>query len=406
MALDSTEFDGALQQHYDDQRAVRDMVERMNPMLGLVKKEEDVGGSGIKTPIMHRNSTGGSATFSNAQTNANPGGYDAFLQTHREHYHTADISHKVLKLSSYKEAFFKARKEIDRSINQAANAIARKLYGDTGGSFARLANSSFATTALQLVRVQDAYHFEKNEVLKLGPNKNGSSIRTGTLTVASVNRTTGVITTTANISTGVSAVAQNDYIFKDGDQALGWTGLESFNPISASDLGTLHGVDQTEDPTRLGGQRLDATGMTVEEACIELLSLLCYEGHAPTHAFLNPLRFKDLNLAAQAGRLGKREVKSQTGYIGYKSFVLTGPKGDVDIIMDTNCPPSDLRMCDINSLCLKSADKVPHIAKEDGLMMLRKSSSMDYEVRLVALGDLTCDDPGSLGVAQLSALTA
>lgn len=407
MALDASAINAALQEHYETRRPVIDACERNNPFYGRLRKLENVGGDGMKTPVMARNSTGGSATFSDAQTNAAAGGYYAFLQTHREHWHTASISHQALKLTSYKEAFFSAKKEIDRSLNQVANAISRKLFGDTGGSFARVANSSFATTDMQLVRIQDAYHFEKNEVLKLGPNKDGSSIRSGTLTVASVNRLTGVVTTTQNLSTGVAAVQQNDYIFKQGDQALGLTGLESFNPVSASDLTTLHSVVQTDDPTRLGGQRIDATGMTVVEAIIELASVCSYEGGLGDdwHCFINPRRFKDLNLACEAGRLARREVKSASGYIGYSAFVASGPGGDITILQDVNCPPSDLRMVDMGVLCLKSAGGI-HIASEDGNMMLRGSTSMNYETRIGFIGDLTCEAPVRLGVAKLSATSA
>ena len=71
-----------------------------------------------------------------------------------------------------------------------------------------------------------------------------------------------------------------------------------------------------------------AVGSLVE-AIIELASVCSYEGGMPedAHMFVNPRRFKDLNLAAEAGRLGRREVKSVGGHIGY-SPVLPA-KGDL-----------------------------------------------------------------------------
>lgn len=406
MALDVSTFDAGLQQHYTT-RAIRDLCERNNPLYGMVRKNTKVGGNGMKTPIMFRNPTGGSATYADADANAVEGGYGAFLQSHKDHFQVVVISHKVLKLASYKEAFFEATKEIDRGLSQAANAISRKMFGDVGGSFGRMANTSFATTALQLVSIQDAYHFERNEVLRLGPNKDGSSIRTGTLTVSSVNRTTGVITTTANIATGVAAAAQNDYIFKSGDQALSLTGLDSFNPVLAADLSTnLAGINQTLDPTRLGGYRMDATGMNMEEALIELAAQLSFEGAAPDIAFVNPIRFKDLNLSASSGRLGRREVKSTTGFVGYQAFTLMGPKGEISILQDTNCPATVLRMGELATLELKSADEFPHIVKTDGLMMRFAENSMNLKVRIAGYGDLTNEAPGYWGAAQLAALSS
>jgi hypothetical protein len=408
MALDEVAFDAALQQHYTTRR-IRDLAERNNPFFGMVRKNEKVGGNGMKTPLMFRNSTGGSGSYNKARDNAVEGGYAAFLNTHRDHFHVVKIGHKVMKLSSYKEAFFEAKKEIDRGINQATNALSRKMFGDRGGSVARMANSSFATTALQLVNIEDAYMFDKNEVITLGPNKDGSSERSGTLTISAVNRSTGVITTTANISTGIAAAAQNDYIFKEGDAAKGWTGLESYNPRSATDLSSnLLGVNQTTDPTRLGGYRLDATAMNIEEACIELAAQLSFEGANPDIALINPIRFKDLNLSVSAGRMGRREVKSTTGYVGYQAVTVMGPKGEISILPDTSCPPYDLRMGELATLELKSADEVPTILKEDGLMLHRDTTgtTIVFKVDIFAYGDLACEAPGYWGVAQLASTSA
>lgn len=408
MALDEVAFDAGLQQHYSNRKVFDVVAERTCPLFGTIRRRSNVGGNGMKTPVMHRNPTGGSGSYNKARDNAVEGGYSAFLNTHRDHFHVVKIGHKVMKLSSYKEAFFEAKKEIDRGIAQATWALGRKMYGDRGGSVARMANSSFATTALQLVHPEDAFFFEKNEVLKLGPNKDGSSIRTGTLTVAAVNRITGAITTTANISTGVAAAAQNDYIFKEGDEAKGWTGLESYNPRDAADLSSnLLGVNQTED-TRLGGYRIDATGMGIEEALFELAYLLGYEGATPTHAYINPLKFKDLNLSVSSGRMGRREVPSTTGYVGYKAVTFMGPKGEVVVLPDPACPPYEIRMGEIDTLELKSADEVPTILKEDGLMLHRDTtgSTIVFKVDMFAYGDLCNEAPAYWGVAKLANTTA
>lgn len=408
MALDEVAFDAGLQQHYSKRKVIDAVAERTCPLFGLVRKSTNVGGNGMKTPLMHRNPTGGSGSYDKARDNAVEGGYAAFLNTHRDHFHVVKIGHKVMKLSSYKEAFFEARKEIDRGIAQATWALGRKLYGDRGGSVARLSNASFATTGMTLVHPEDSYFFEKNEVLKLGPNKDGSSIRSGTLTVASVNRSTGAVTTTANLSTGVAAVEQNDYIFKEGDQAKGWTGLESYNPREATDLTTLLGVVQTDDPTRLGGYRIDGTGMNLEEALFESAAQLSFEGAAPSHAFLNPIRFKDLNLSVSSGRMGRREVKSTTGYVGYQAVTFVGPKGEVVVLPDPACPPYEMRMGELDTLELKSADAVPTILKEDGLMLHRDTtgSSIVFKVDMFAYGDLCNEAPGYWCVTKLASTAA
>lgn len=407
--LDEVAFDAGLQKHYSNRKTIDLTAERASPFFGLIRRRSNVGGSGMRTPLMHRNPTGGSGSYDKARDNAVEGGYGAFENTHRDHFHVVKIGHKVLRLSSYKEAFFSARKEIDRGVAQCVWQLSRKMFGDRGGSVARMKNSAFATTVLDLVHPEDAFMFEKNEKLKLGPNKDGSAIRAGVLTISKVDRSAGQLTLTGNIVAGVAAAAQNDYIFHEGDEAKGWTGLESYNPRDAADLSTnLLGVNQTEDPTRLGGYRIDATGMNLEEALFETAAQLGMEGASASHAFINPIKWKDLNLSVSSGRMGRREIKSSTGYVAYQAITFMSTKGEVAVVADPACPPYELRMGEIDTLELKSADEVPSILKEDGLMLHRDTSgsTIAFKVDMYAYGDLTCEAPGYWACAKLASTAA
>lgn len=405
MSLDLTAFQGALKRHYNDQRQV-DLAMRDNPFFDQVPKDDNARGEAIKTSIKFKNPIGGSAVYANAAANAGAGGYGAFLQTHQDHFHVVKIEDKIIDLAADapKQAFYKATEDIDRGINEATSALSRKLFRDTGGYLGRMANTAFATTALQLVTPADAYNFNPGEVLKLDAAADGASVKAGTITIVSIDREQGILTLSGNISAGVGTAAANDYIFKEGDQAAGWTGLRGFIPDDAATAATtLHGLVRATDVTRLGGYRLDTVtgtyaGMNVEQALITLAGKLAAEGASPSHVWFNPLKIIDLNLLVSSGAAVRREIKSKVANVAFQSVVVQGPKGEIMCMADVNCPFDRAYMTDMSTFKLKTAGAAPHIVQKDGLVMRLDNSSMDWVVRLAAYGDLCCSAPGHNGV--------
>jgi hypothetical protein len=267
-----TAWDNALKTYYRG-AAVDELVYDSHPLLDLLPKDEKFRGKSAPIPVYYTRPQGRSATFATAQTNASASQIGEFLLTRKSNYGVATISGEAVAASEGdRYSFLNAMTtEIDGVMRSVGDSISRNLFRDGSGAIGKVNNSSFGVTTLDLVTDMDSLNFEVGMVLQVAAAKTGGSVRSGTLTVAGVNRgaTTMQITTTANLSGGISAIAQNDFIYQSGDYDGALTGLEGWLPATAPGATAFFGQDRTDDITRLSGQRFDGSSGTILEALIE-----------------------------------------------------------------------------------------------------------------------------------------
>jgi hypothetical protein len=398
-SLDLTSFDAALKEHYAGQR-VQNMVYKDNPFLAMVPKYEKFGGRNYPLPLIYGNPMGRSATFATAQANKTASKIEQFTLTRKADYALASITNETIEASmGNANAFMEAATcEIDGAINAAARSLAISLFGSGSGSIGRVSNSSFATTTLTLTNAEDVTNFEVGQVLKVGPNDSATGLRTGTLTIVGVDRDAGTVTTSANLSTGVAAIAQNDYIFVEGDADAKVSGLKAWIPYSAPSATAFFGVDRTADVTRLAGVRQDGSSKPIEEALIDLAARIAREGGRPDVCFMNFSNFASLEKA-----LGSKVqyIQHKVGEVGFEGMQIHGPKGSIKIIPDQNCPSDLAWMLQMDTWKLYSLGAAPKILDSDGLKMLREASADAVEVRVGYYAQLGCAAPGFNGVVKL-----
>lgn len=245
------------------------------------------------------NPQGTSAAFATAQANKTNSQLKDFVLTRRSFYSLASISNEVLEASKgNSNAFMEAATtEIDGAIQSATRQLAIALYGTGSGSIGQVANSSFATPTLQLSNVEDVTNFEVGMKLQTSASNGGGSVRAGTLTIIGVDRDAGTVTMSGNLSAGIAAIAQNDYIVVEGNYDALVSGVRAWVPDSAPTSSPFFGVDRTADSTRLGGIRFDGSAMPIEEALIAAASRVAREGGKPTHCFMNYTEYADLEKA-------------------------------------------------------------------------------------------------------------
>jgi hypothetical protein len=285
-----------------------------------------------------------------------------------------------------------ATTEIDGAIQSATRSLAIALYGTGSGSIGQVANSSFATPVLQLSSPDDVTNFEVGMKLVVSATNGGGTVRAGTLEVVGVDRDSGQVTMSGNLSAGIAAIAQNDYVFVQGDYDLKVRGLRAWLPDSAPGATPFFGVDRTADVTRLGGIRFDGSAMPIEEALIAAASRVAREGGKPTHCFMNYSEFADLEKA-----LGSKvqyidmPLKAE---IGFRGILINGPRGPIKVIPDQNCPAGRAFMLQLDVWKLYSLGKAPKILDADGLKMLREASADAVQVRVGYYAQLGCRAPG------------
>ena len=335
-----------------------------------------------------------SSTFSTAQSNATASQIAEFLITRKKHYGVATVDGETLLASQGNEYAFldAAVTEIDQVAKSVGDALSRQLFRTSDASIGRVNNSSFGVTTLDLVTDTDALNFEVNQKIVTSGTLSGGSVRTGSLTVSAVNRdaASNQVTTSANLSAGISAIAQNDYIYVEGNYDNGVSGLADWIPSSAPGSSAFFGQDRSVDPTRLGGQRV-AYSSTREETIINGLGRCAREGGQPDHIFVSFTDF--IALEKELESTVQREVDPDTG-AGFRSMEMYAPYGVAKIIPDKDCPVGVAYALQMDTWQLATIGETVGIIDADGNRILRQSSADGVEVRVGFYGQLACSAPG------------
>lgn len=402
MSLDLTSFAAALKQHYTQDR-VENMVYQDNPLLAMMPKMEDFGGKNLPIPIIYGNPQGRSATFSNAQGNKTNSQLKDFVLLRARDYSLASIDNETLEASKGNaNAFLEAATvEIDGAIHSAARSLAIAMYGSGSGTIGVVANSSFATQTLQLSDIESVTNFEVGQTLQVSATDGTTSVRSGTLVVDGVDRDLGTVHMTQNLSTGIAAIAQGDFISVQGDYALKVSGLLAWLPSSSpSTSDSFFSVNRSSDATRLAGIRFDGSSMPIEEALIGAAARVAREGGKPDYCFMNYSQYANLEKAL-GSKVQYIDMKVNPE-IAFRGIQINGPRGPIKIVPDQNCPSDRAFMLQMDVWKLYSLGKAPKILDTDGLKMLRDSNADSVEVRVGYYAQIGCRGPGWNANVKLS----
>ena len=371
-----------------------------NPTFAIMEKADDFEGDNMVITCKFAGSTGDAVDFTNAQTNKSGSQYTKFTITRTSEYAVGGLTTEVMRASrSNKGALVKALKtEIDSSLYKIGRAMAAGLWGNGGGAIGRIsATSNVGTATITLADISQIVNFEKGMILQASADDGtgGGGLRSAgaTVTVAGVNRDSGTITATGNWSAGIGAVAASDYLFRKGDYNAKIKGIPAWLPDAAPSATLFFGVDRTQDTTRLGGARWDATGVPIEEALIEAPHRLAVHGGSPTHAICNNRDFANVVKAIQARVYV--DVETDIPEIGFKAVTLPGPNGDIKLIPDPNCPRNKLYLLQLDTWKIHTLGDAPGFIDDDGLGQLVRDYNADsHEYRIVTFWQLACDAPG------------
>lgn len=376
--LDLVAFDFALKEYYTDEK-VEDLVYQDNPWLALCPKREDFYGDVLPVPLIYGNPQGRSATFSNAQTNKTPTQGIKYNLTRVSDYGLADIDNETLLASqSNKGSWLEARTtEIDGVINSLSRSLGIAMFRDSGGSIGDA--GTISTTLVTLTNIEEITNFEVNMELVAGPNKDGTSLRTGNATVTGIDRSLGTLTSDSNWTAQITGFVVTDFLFVQGDATAKMAGLDDWIPATAPTSTAFFGVDRSVDTNRLGGIRVPGTNQPIEEALIEGASQCAREGGSPDLSFLDFEKFSELEKSL-GSKVHYIEVNA-TANIMFPGIQVNGPKGPIKVIPDRNAQPNLAWMLTTKNWKLYSLGKAPRVLNTDGLQMLRLSSADGVEIR-------------------------
>lgn len=408
-SLDLTSFDSILKTLYQGQK-VEDMTYKNNPLLAMLKKEEDFYGKNYPLPIQYGKPQGRSAALATAQTNATASKFEDFLLTRKSDHAVCTIDNETMEASENNAgAFTKAIKtEVDGILDSLTRSLAISLFRDASGYIGQVNAEPTETTSTSftLKSINDVVNFEVGQVINIWSAKTAGSQRSRngsatSLAVSAVNRAAGTVTCTGAYDSS-GTIAADDYIFVEGDRGAKIAGLESWLPETAPDSTAFFSVDRSVDVTRLAGVRYDASALPIEDGLISALALGSREGAAPKVGFINPMKMADLVKSLGAKAQYQMAEAYKRADIGFKAVVIQGPEGEVKLISDRNCPFNKCYLLDMDTWVLKSLGKVPRINDTDGQKMLRQATADGVEVRAVYRAQLGCSAPGKNIVVTLA----
>jgi hypothetical protein len=375
-----------------DQKKLYQLAYADSPLFGKIRKDTNFGGNNARITLRYGAPQGGSMVFATAQTNKSSSSDAGFLLTRAKDYHVSGISGEALLAAEGDENTL-----LSGVKGEIARSIQLQCYRNGGGARGQIsAGSTVGNPTITLSNVSDIVNFEVGMVVNLASTDGTSgAIRVGTNTITAMDRQAGTLTTTTAWTTGVAAAAASDYIFRNGDFGVAASGLAAWIPTTAPTSSLFFGVDRSVDTSRLGGVRYTAgAGGNKEEILIDCSARLGLEGGTPDAVYLN-----NLDRAEIVKGLGSKAVFEPTkstsdGVIGYKALILEGDKGPLRVMADNACPKGTFYMLQEDTWVIKSIKPAPHVVEDDGLKMIRETTSDGVEWRLRALWQMGCEAPG------------
>lgn len=382
-----------------------DILYKNFPLLGIIDKDTEWEGDAMTLPIRYGTVTGASVSFAIAQANKSPSSVTRFSVPFTKEYVVLSVDGQLLKAAATKKGGFAniLTSEIESGMLTFKRRLAQGLYGNGGGSIGAFASGSVAGTTLTLANRTDAVHWQKGMVVQFSADDGFSAsagVRAGTVTVAGVNRQTGVITFTGNVTAGIPTAVNTDNAFWQGDYQGKMKGQAAWVPVSAPSSVSFYGVTRTDDVTRLGGLRI-AAASTIEETLVDMGAECFIEGADPTHALLNPLDWA--KLAKSVGSKSIINVPTDRPSVSFKGIELYTPQGSLKVVGDPFMTKGYCRMIQADTWKLGSLGDFPGILMEDDNKMLRDMTEDAYEVRIGGYGAHGCEAPGWNAVGALPA---
>lgn len=420
MASTLTSFDEFLKDNYTKDE-IDNLTKKNRPLWGKITMEPDHSGRQYVHPVIYTNPQGLGPTLAKAQagaTQSNGGNLKGkdWNVSYGDYDGVVEIGDKTIKASRNNVGAFLRNQtvEIDGLYNAFADTFATYLYSNGGRSLGSFTISSGVCT---LVNADDIVNFEEGQILVVSANDGSDSSHTLIASsaagyVIAVNRNAGTFTVSA--TSGGSAGTPTNwsgtmFAFRDGDfGGSGATrsilGLGAWIPSSDPSATAFEGVVRTADVTRLSGVRLTSTeisGLGLEQRLKKLVTRMTGRNHGPgpTDIFMNTEKWQAL--ADSLESRGKREIGGDAKF-NYSSIKLVMGGKTVEIWGDSFCPINTAWALHMPSIKLASYDKIPHVLNGDGLEMLRKTSSNDYEHRIVAYPAFAVVAPGWCGRVALN----
>lgn len=394
MAMTIDDAAGILKQRYPA-RKVEYIGYKDNPLLALVPKDPTFVGSVYDLPLHFGGNQGGSHTFAKAQANKTGGLYGSFLLTRKADYALTSVpTEAVLATMDDIGAFLRlSTTEIDNTIRQSSNNLNKELFGNHGGARGQV--GSVSTTVLTLKDINDVTKFEVGMTLvDSATDGTSGSANTEAIPITAIDYQAGKLTAAVTWTAG-GHFANDNYLFREGDFGNAISGMGDWLPSSAPSATLFFNQDRSKS-SRIGGLRYDGSSEgSIAEALEEGDVRASREGARLSHCFVSFADFSNLRKSLGSKVIYDKVSSPDMASISFRSIVLTGMKGDVQVVADKHCPKGVAYMLDMSTWVLASLGPCPRFLAAMG----QNETIWDYnadsvEFRAGHYAQLGCRAPG------------
>lgn len=398
------------------QRDIENAVYKDNPVFAMIRKASGFTGQSHIHGVRYRDGLGRNSTFYSATAAAGAQGLAAaaagtskgvqFVLERVRNYQVYQLdTEAILAGRDDKGSLMRVlTTEVDAALNNIGRNMAIDMFRDGFASLGALTavpssvsgTSTPAATACTWTVGDAITNFEVGMSIQVAAATSSANTRNATTTsstIDTIDRAAGTFTTTANAPTGSTT---GDHLYLLGDRAetsavrTKIAGFDAWNPSAVTST-AFFGVDRTADSTRLGGLRLDISTLNPEEGLMTALHTGAREG---ANFDILALSFADsLNIQKSLGAKAESQYMSM-GDIGFSTIMVRGPKGDVRIVPDQNCPLSVGRLLNLSSWELFHLGDMLNMLDQDGSRLSRLSTADTFEGRIAFYGNMRCFAPG------------
>ena len=412
MASTINTFDFALKERYTNKQVVENLCFADRPMLGKISKDTEFQGSGHPVPVIIRSPLGLAVSLQNAQTNAtgnsgiagNVVGYQ-FMVTAGDFSGSVDIGEKAIRASRGNPGAFLQNKqaEIDGLYGGVSDVIAASQMGN-GTNVLCVASAAPTTTTVTVTNPSDLMYIERDMLLEASTATGASAsdaLLAGTAYVASVNRDAGTFVLSALPAAWNGAAI---YFFRAGTFRgnVGnfiQEGFRSYIDSSGAppDVYGVTAAQRLTDVQRLAGVYIPAgeiAGYGTEVRIQMLGARMTGRAKGPGAKVwsMHPEDWQNLAIALQSR--GQRSLTDDSTNFGYQylEVIAGGVRGEV--YADRFNPRGLALAWHMPSWTQFSMGELVGTISGDGLQMLRKATTNDFEYRLVSFPGFGCNAPG------------
>lgn len=395
-------WDELLKENYSDEE-LADMTCVESKTWALMKKKTNHYGRRLDVDVIYASNEGIGPTIAIAQSGLGSSLAKQFNITRKRKVGVIRLDRELLAVAKADKFAFVDRldQELRKTDKRMIVNLCSELYRDGGGAIGRLTSTSVvATDTITLRNPDDTVRLAKGQRLQMSDTDgNSGSVRAGVITVKQVNRVTGTVTFTGNVTAGIAAAAASDYLFMEGMFGIAPPGIAAWLPAADPVLGadSFCGVDRGVDPVYLAGIRATASGGTVEDSLILAGIQGAKYGAEFDYIFMNPTLMGTLirELGSKAMYIKTDSTEGALGTSVLSLHLPTQPK-PVKVVADQFCPNGTAFFLKLDTWAIVSADQAPHIQKDvTGFMAFPVADDDSVEIRLAAYWSPVCFNPGA-----------